>query len=168
MRITDAFEVAPPLDRRVDVRERKGCDLDPIDATTDEGVLTLRSFVWADQLTRLALLDGAIAVARQVPAEVERIDAASFLERELGAPRPGMATVVYHSIVMQYIGDDDRKRIGRALDDAVSRATPQAPVYHLSMEFGEGRCEVRLGDDLLATSLAHGTGVRWLVSSTAQ
>src|SRR5205807_91380 len=87
--------------RRVAVVERRGCDLNPIDATSEEGSLTLRSFIWADQLQRFRLLEGAIEVARRVPAQVERIDAVSFLERELAAPRPDVATVVYHSVFMQ-------------------------------------------------------------------
>jgi hypothetical protein len=34
--------------------EREGCDLEPVDPTTDEGRLTLLSYVWPDQAARLA------------------------------------------------------------------------------------------------------------------
>lgn len=46
-----------PLPFAVDatVLERSGCDRSPIDATTDEGALTLKSFVWADQITRVVI-----------------------------------------------------------------------------------------------------------------
>jgi hypothetical protein len=154
VRFDHSFEVPPPLGRPAEVAERKGCDLNPIDPTSEEGALTLRSFIWADQLSRLSMLDGAINVASQVPAEVERIDAASFLERELAEPREGVATVVYHSIFMQYVGPEDQERIKRAMENA--------PVHYLTMEPDEGTIEVRLDGGLMGTSGAHGTHVRWL------
>jgi hypothetical protein len=162
VRFVNFFDVPPPLDRAAEVVERTGCDLQPIDPTTDEGSLSLRSFIWADQLGRLSRLDGAIAIASDVPAQVERNDAASFLQRELEAPRTGTATVVFHSVFMQYLNEGTRRRITSTLDQAASSPRPEAPVYHLSMEPDEERFEVRLNGDLLGTSRAHGTGVRWL------
>ena len=79
---------------------------------------------------------------------------------------PDVATVVYHSVFFQYLTEGSRRRITAALDLAVTRAAPEAPVYHLRMEpdpVAPG-FEVRLGDELLATSAAHGAGVRWLAS----
>ncbi len=157
VRFTHSYDVPPPMNRKADVVERKGCDLHPIDPTTEEGALTLRSFVWADQLGRLAQLDGAIEIAAEMPVAVEQIDAAAFLERELARPRPDVATVVYHSVFMQYVDEPGRQRISQAVDSA--------RVFHLSMEPAEQTFEVRLDGELLGTSRAHGTGVRWLVSS---
>ena len=164
------FEVPPPLDRHVEVVGRKGCDLEPIDPTSSDGSLTLRSFVWADQDERFRLLEGAIAVARQVQVDVERLDAAAFLERELASLRTGVATVVYHSVFMQYVEATGRTRIAKALETGARRATQDGPLAYLRMEPGAQAFEVRLtlwpgGDDqLLALTKPHGTGVRWLVS----
>lgn len=162
VRFVHFFDVPPPLDRVAEVVERKGCDLEPIDPTSDDGALSLRSFIWADQLGRLSRLDGAIEIARATPLDVERIDAASFLERELDEPRLDVATVVYHSVFVQYLTEGSRRRITAAIDQAVSRSTPNAPVYHLRMEPDSSTFQVKLGDELLATSKPHGTGVRWL------
>ena len=52
------------------VRRRVGLDLDPVDVTTDEGALRLRSFVWPDQPERLERLDRAIAAVRAEPPEL--------------------------------------------------------------------------------------------------
>ena len=156
VRLDGAFDLPPPLDRQAVVAERKGCDLDPIDPTSEEGSLSLRSFIWADQLERFRLLEGAIEVARRVPAQVERIDALAFLRRELSLPRPGMTTVVYHSVFTQYLDEQTRRDIDVAIE--------AARVARLSMEPGEGTFEVRLDGRLLATTKAHGTGVRWIVS----
>ena len=154
-----SFDVAPPFHRTADVVERVGCDLNPIDPTSDDGALMLRSFVWADQLARLSQLDGAIEVARVMPLEVERIGAADFLERELAKPRDDVATVVYHSVVMQYVDEAERTRIGRLIN--------AARVFHLEMEPGNRTFEIRLDGEVLGTTHAHGTGVRWNVDSSS-
>ena len=153
VRFVHVFDVAPPLERAAEVVERKGCDVAPIDPTSDAGAMTLRSFIWADQLGRLSRLDGAITIAKEVPVTVERLDAATFLERELAKPRPGLATVVFHSVFMQYVSGDQRTRIANAI--------AEASAYHLRLEPDQGTFEIRLGDELLGTSTAHGTGVRW-------
>jgi hypothetical protein len=154
VRFDHAFDLPPPFNRSAEVVERKGCDLNPLDPISEDGALTLRSFIWADQLSRLALLDGAIKVAAEVPAQVERIDAASFLERELAESRTEVATVVYHSVMMQYVDAEGRDRIKRAIANA--------PVHYLTMEPEAASFEVRLDGELLGTSSAHGTHVRWL------
>lgn len=156
VRFTDVFDVAPPLDRDALVAERKGCDLNPIDPTSEEGSLILRSFIWADQLERFHRLEGAIEIAKRLPVQVERLDALAFLRRELASPRPGLATVVYHSVVMQYLDEATRREISGVIESAL--------VARLAMEPGEATFEVRLDGVLLGTSKAHGTGVRWLVS----
>ncbi len=167
VRFTNVFEVPPPLRRRAVVAERRGCDLQPIDPTTDDGSLTLRSFVWADQLERFRLLEGAIAVAHRVPVTVEQADAAEFVERELSSPRGGVATVVYHSVVRQYVGDESRARIAAAIGAAQARATIEAPLSYLNMEPAADVFEVRLDGELIEVAGAHGRAVRWLDGGSA-
>ena len=165
VRFVNAFDVPPPLNRDADVVSRKGCDLNPIDPTSEDGALSLRSFVWADQLVRMGLLDGAIQVAREHPVEIERMDAASFLDRELGRPMRGTATVVFHSVFIQYVEETERHRMLNAIEEAQSRSTPQAPVFYLRMEPGDATFEIRLDQEVVGVSRAHGTGVVWLASS---
>ena len=119
--------------------------------------MRLRSSIWADQLGRLAQLDGAIEIASEVPVEVERLDAVSFLEREVARPSRGLATVVYHSVFMQYVAEADRKRIAEVIAGG--------QVFHLSLEPADNTFEIRLDGRLLGTSGPHGTAVRWNVDS---
>ena len=104
---------SPPVPERVEVAARSGCDPRPVDLSTDDGVLTLRSYIWADQLDRLELLDGAISVAARVPVNVERADTVRWLERSLAGAAAESCRVVFHSIVMQYVEETERERIGR-------------------------------------------------------
>ena len=84
------------------VAERRGCDLNPIDPTLDESRAVMLCFVWPDQTDRLQLLADAIEIARRVPATVDRCDAVEWLRIHLPDPRPSVATIVYHSVVMPY------------------------------------------------------------------
>jgi hypothetical protein len=93
----------PPPAGEAAVAHRRGCDLDPVDATTGEGAPRLRGFVWADLTDHLRMLDDAVEIARQVPARVDRSDGARWLELEAD-PAPGAATVVLHSMMVPASG----------------------------------------------------------------
>ena len=124
----------PPYDTRLDVQERAGCDPFPLDPASTEDRLTLTSYVWADQVERFERLRAALQVAAARPVQVEPLSASAFLERELARPRSGLATVVWHSVVRQYLEPAERDRVAALLAAAGRRATPGAPLAHLSME----------------------------------
>ena len=124
----------PPLDTEVEVLERRGCDLNPIDPLSPEGALRLVSFLWPDQPDRFVRIASATEVARRTPAVVERADAVEWLEAQLAVPRPGMATVVFHSIFLLYLTAEARARMTKVLTAAGEQATSEAPLAWLSME----------------------------------
>jgi hypothetical protein len=160
----------PTFDVGVSVVERAGCDRRPIDPLTDDGRLVLRSFVWPDQHTRLAMLDAAIEVAARVSARVEQADAAEWVEARLAERHTGVATVVFQSIVWQYLPASTRARMVAAVSRAGTRATAAAPLAWLRMEPGADpakAAELRLrlwpgiGDHVIATTGYHGRPVRY-------
>ncbi len=145
--------------------------MDPVDPATEEGRLTVTSYVWPDQRDRLAALNGALEVAARVPANVERADAPGWLAAKLAQPARGVATVVFQSILWQYLSVEDQERVRRTIEEGGSRATSDAPLAWLRFEPSADRmcCEVRLrswpgrsDDRLLATAGYHGRPVRWL------
>ncbi|HEV1997041.1 MAG TPA: DUF2332 domain-containing protein [Candidatus Dormibacteraeota bacterium] len=167
--LAGVFESPPPLEVGAVVLERQGCDPNPQDPALEETRLNLMASAWADQVERFRTLEGALQVARQVPAVVDRADGAGWAEQQLSIPRPGVATVVYHSIVMQYMNDAGRARFAEVVTSAGERATAEAPVAWLSFEPGDGeRAHVHLttwpggGKRLVATAGYHGRPVRWL------
>ena len=149
------------------VAERGGCDAAPVDLTSEDGRLTLLSFVWPDQARRLALLRGALEVAATVPVTVNRADAADWIEAALAEPVPGVATIVFHSVFWQYVAAAAQDRILTTLQEAGVRASRDAPLYLLRMEPAHRTFEVRLTswpsghERLLATCGAHGMDIRW-------
>lgn len=122
----------PPLQGTLVVVERLGCDLAPVDPTTTEGRLRLTSYVWPDQPERLARLRGALAVAAEVPASVEASGAADFLDRL--TLRDGTTTVVWHSVMWQYLEPGERARAETRLAALGSQASNAAGFAHLALE----------------------------------
>ena len=122
----------PPVDAPLAVVSRRGTDIAPIDPTSPQGRLRLLSYVWPDQVERFARLEAAIEVARRVPADVERCDAVTAV-RGL-APVKGRWTVLWHSVMWQYLGRADQSAIQDDLDALGGRATADAPVAHLFLE----------------------------------
>lgn len=155
----------PDADAPVEVTSRRGCDAAPVDAETPEGRETLLAYVWPDQKARVERLRTALEVAAAVPVDVDRESAATWVERQLAAATAGEATVVYHSIVLQYLSEAERAAFDAHLDDAAARASAEAPLAWLRMEPADELAAVRLttwpgGEDRpLARAGYHGSPV---------
>lgn len=100
------------------VRTRVGIDKSPIDVSSTEGARLLKSFVWADQTTRLARLDDAIAVVRDDPPPLLEGDFVELLPEVLAAQHGDVLTVVFQTAALGYVEPDRRERVRRTLDDA--------------------------------------------------
>jgi len=114
------------------VVERLGSDLAPVDATTTDGRLTLTSYVWPDQRERLERLRAAFAVAAEHPVEVRPVDAVSFVrDVEL---REGTTTVLWHSVMWQYLTKEDQAAVTARVETLGAAATERSPFAHLAAE----------------------------------
>lgn len=116
----------------ITVIERRGCDLTPIDPLSAQGALALRAYVWPDQTDRLGRLDGALRLAAQVPADVVAVGAADFLA-DLRL-EPATLTVVWHSVMRQYVPAAEWARVDRELDRLAAASTPEAAFAYLCFE----------------------------------
>src|SRR5262249_5335191 len=153
-----------------EVSVRSGCDIHPIDPTTSEGQLTLQSYVWADQTERLAVLRSALKVAQRIPCEIQRARAADWVAQQLRSPTDGLCSVIFHSIVLQYLSEAERDRLSSAIQRAGDAASKGSPIAWLRMEPGSEQTEIRLQlwphgvDRVIATAGYHGASVHWLGS----
>ncbi|QKG26617.1 DUF2332 domain-containing protein [Actinomadura verrucosospora] len=130
--LPDAWRGTPPKAVPLRIAARLGCDLAPLDAAAPEGRRRLLSYVWPDQHARVARLRAALEVAARVPAAVVRAGAGDFLDGL--APEPGAVTVVWHSVMMQYLPDEEAARVHRHVEAAGAAASSGAPVAHLAFE----------------------------------
>lgn len=152
----------------IGVAETEGVDVRPLDPVRDG--LRLMAYCWADQAARMARLRGALAVARTHPPSVAAGDAGFWLTGRLARPAPGRLTLIYHTVAAQYFPPETRTACETALQRAGARATPDAPVAHLSMEAdaepGGAALRLRLWDGRarawhLGRADFHGRWIRW-------
>ena len=128
------LDAQPPL-----IVQRQGCDLNPIDPTTTAGAQRLLSWVWADLVDHVRMLDVAIGISRRVPATIERADGVAWLARELAEPMPAVLTVVYHAMVSGAAGPESMAMMRRTIAAAGARATVDAPLAYLRFEVAADR-----------------------------
>ena len=122
----------PPLGGGIEVVERAGCDTAPLDPTTTDGQLRLTSYVWPDQVERLERLRGALELAARVPATLVRQGAAAFLRHvELA---PGATTVVWHSVMLQYLPAEEQTAMVARIEELGEQATAAMALAHLRLE----------------------------------
>jgi hypothetical protein len=159
---------APELDAPLRVASRAGCDVDPIDASDAQDRLRLESFVWPDQVERLARVRAALAAARSDPPRLERARASDWVPRELAGAPAGEATVLVQSHVLWYLPPAERDGLLRDVCAAGERASAERPLAWLRLEgISPAEAELRLwrwpsGEDrLLARAHPHGAWVRW-------
>ncbi len=135
VRIAPEWRGASPPSAEVRVTRRAGVDLNPLDPTDPATRERLAAYVWADQRERLARLEAALDIAAGMPLDVERADAADWLERRLAVePEPGLCRVVMHTIAFQYFPPEVQARVRARIEAVGARATEEAPVAWLSFE----------------------------------
>ncbi|MCE7795425.1 DUF2332 domain-containing protein [Sphingobium sufflavum] len=158
---------APSLAAALTVIERYACDRRPVDLRRPDDAVRLLSYCWAEQHERMERLRAAIALAQASPVDVDACQAAQWVAGAV--PRDGTATVVFHSIVWQYIPAAEQAAILATMHAHAATATAHAPFHWLRMELSEaaGQFELRLwdwqsrGDRRLAVVHPHGEWARW-------
>jgi hypothetical protein len=116
---------------------RRGCDLHPVDATSDAGRLLLTSFVWPFDLVRHQRLQAALEVASAHPVVVDQAAAGDWLADQLArgsVPEHGgeqVLTVVWHSITQLYWPQEEIDQVRDILEQHGRRSQ----VAEVAMEF---------------------------------
>ena len=156
---------APPASR-IEVIERLGGDLSPVDPNTAAGRLRLTAYVWPDQADRIRRLRGAFTIAAEVPAELRAESASATVART--HLEPGTWTVLWHSIFRQYLTERQRTELATGVGALGGLATPAARFAYLYLEQSRaGGCPVTLVTwpggkrRVLGTAPAHGLPVYW-------
>ncbi len=107
-------------DHLPEVSWRGGVDLNPLDVTDEDAMAWLATLVWPEQDERRERLRTAIDVARTDPPRLTRgnlLDALPGLVVE--AARHG-TVVVFHSAVIAYLDDADRRRFQELMTSLVA------------------------------------------------
>jgi len=164
--LADGWQGDPLPAGRIEVIERIGGDLAPIDPLTADGRLRLTAYVWPDQTERVRRLRGAFEVAAVVPAELRAESAPVTVEHMKLVP--GTWTVLWHSIFRQYLSHADRAELAARVAALGATATASSRFAYLYLEQSRaGGCPVTLTtwpggrSRVLGAAPAHGLPVRW-------
>jgi hypothetical protein len=117
----------PPglLELHPTVRSRTGIDRSPIDVTSENAALLLKSFVWADQSERLRRLDAAVAAVRADLPDLVQGDIVERLPETLESLRNSDAlTLVWETAVLGYVPEEGRRRVY----DTIARFGQEHPI----------------------------------------
>ena len=160
----------PAIEAPLRIQSRRGCDRHPLDVVDLAQRERLIAYVWADQPERLARLEVAIRTMLAKPVPVERSPAADWIQEVVPATgEPGIARVVFHSIVWSYLDAPSQQRIANHLAKVGASASTDAPLAWLRLELAgkDQPAELRLTlwpggeEQLLARVHPHGRWVRW-------
>jgi hypothetical protein len=104
----------------VEVRRRRGLDLDPVDVTTEHGERLLRAFLWPGRREREERLGRAIETLRASPPELVQGDYVERLGAALEQRDPGSLTVVFETASRGYLSSEQQARVRAVLDEAAA------------------------------------------------
>ena len=158
------------LERRAEVRRRRGIDLRPVDVRDPGAARLLECFVWPDQAARLERLENALALARRDPPELIRGDYVELLPSLLAErDDPHVLTVVFQTVSTVYLEADryeELRRIVFAAEPPVAWiSTRRFPEETTGVE-GGFELELRPPESgearLVATLGYHGQWLDWL------
>jgi hypothetical protein len=172
MRFAPDWTGPPPPDHEIAFASLEGCDVAPVDLTDPAQALRLRAYIWPEHAVRFERMDAAIAAANVRAPLVARMSAAAFVESRLARPQAeGTTRVLMHSIVWQYVPEDQQARVTAAMEAAGAAATPERALawvrveanrtvhrHELTVRYWPGGVE----ETLLARSHAHGAEIEWL------
>jgi hypothetical protein len=160
----------PPALPPLEIVSTRGCDVAPLDVIDPAVEARLSAYVWAETPMRLERLKRAIAMIRARGVDLERADAADWVEARLAEPQAeGVTRVLMHSVVWQYVPDTSTARIRAAMEAAGAEASAERPLAWVAMEpdraLGEQVVSVRCWPDggprvVVATAHAHAAWVR--------
>ena len=173
VRFAHPWRPAPAIDlaaaaAALRISHREGCDPNPLDPSSPDDRRRLISYIWPDERDRLARLDAALAVAAPRPPMGVRERAIDWLPDALSRRRDDELTVVWHSVMRQYVDPGEWQALLEAFGGALA-ANQERPIAWVGMEpkSGDGGFEItlRTGADQAATRIAscddHGPPVAW-------
>ncbi len=172
MRLAPEWRGKPPPAHKIEIVGARGCDVAPIDLTDPDQALRLGAYIWPEFTERFARMDAAVEAAKIMPPEIARESADAFVERVLAEPsRPDVTRIIMHSVVWQYVPQEQRERITALIEAAGAVANADAPLAWVSLEANRDthRHELSVrywpgGEEWIQLAVAHphGAWVEWL------
>jgi hypothetical protein len=161
----------PEIHAPLEIVERYGSDIRPIDLRSEDDSVRLLSYIWPDQLERIDRLRLAIEIGKKALPRIQSSEAADWVDQQFATSDKKRSTrVLMHSIVWNYLNDISKKRISARIDQCARDATALSPFAWLRFELEDGNSDpvLRLSlwpqrdDRVLAIAQPHGRSIRYL------
>jgi hypothetical protein len=149
---------------------RRASDIAPLEVSSEEGAANALSYIWPDEPERLARVRLAIEITRARPVTVERAGAADWLAARLAEPPERLLTVVWESVMRQYLSEEEKVALESHLEEAGARAGEANPLAWVALDAAGGHlsdfqlaCRTWPGGEheVWADCGYHGPPVRW-------
>ena len=135
IRFQPEWQGDPPPDKHIEIVSTRGCDVAPVDLANPDQATRLKAYIWPEHTVRFERMEAAIAEAKKQAPNLVRMNAAEFVEAELAKPQEaGTTRMLMHSIVWQYVPEDQQARVTAAIEAAGARATPERPLAWVALE----------------------------------
>ena len=169
-----AAEASGPLPvpaRHPEVAWRGGVDLNPLDVSDPDAMAWLENLVWPEQDERRERLRTAVDVARLDPPALRAGDLFDHLGDLLDEAAPHGTPVVFHSAVIAYLEEPDRRRFHALMTGLVQAGRCRwisnegrrvLPDLRLAHDVPSGRFVTALDGVAVAVSHGHGHMIEWL------
>lgn len=128
--LTPDWRGPAPAPATLTMADRRGVDLNPLNAHDPDDALRLMAYLWPDQSERLTRTRAAIALQ---DAPVDRADAIDWLETRLPHV-DGQLHLIYSTVAWQYFPEDAQKHGTALIEAAGATATNTHPLAWLTME----------------------------------
>ena len=160
----------PLPDRPPQVAFRAGIDLNPLDVRNRGEMDWLETLVWPEQTERLNNLRRAIALAGQDPPNLTSGDLLAALPAVAGNVPRDAHLVIFHSAVLAYVPESDRRRFVSLVGDLdatwISNEHP-AVLPEIAASLQErpplDRFLLAVNGTPVASTGPHGQSINWLV-----
>lgn len=158
------------LNADLEIAQRRGCDLHPLDAADSVDRDTLLGFVWPDQTARFERLRRALEVARSYPVAIDAANGIDWLS-QVAQPAPGAVTVVLHTVITEHMPPQDRERFRARIRRLGAEATVAAPFAWARMETAAAAYETTVSlwpsqeELVIARSDGHAQALEWNVQT---
>ncbi|MCB1517195.1 MAG: DUF2332 family protein [Hyphomicrobiaceae bacterium] len=129
--VSDWRGATPDLRGPLVVRSSIGCDVAPLDPSTDAE--RLMAYLWPDQPDRVERMQSALEFALVHPPQVELADASDWIKAHV-TPKHGVARMLYHTLVWQYLPGYTRRAIEASLASEGAAASDASPLAWFRME----------------------------------
>ncbi len=135
MRFAPEWQGDAPPAHAIEILSAKGCDVAPVNLADPAQAARLKAYIWPEHTVRFERMEAAIAEAKKRAPDLVHMNAADFVEAELAKPQAeGTTRMLMHSIVWQYVPEDQQARVTAAMEAAGALATSERPLAWVALE----------------------------------